>query len=156
MKLWNTLVEHRQRRKGPLPANVHTLTEFRLVESGEHFGLVKMSTKTTTQYSLTTIKWEPEDEALDLSLQVILDPDRILEEIGVDSVLLRTPVFEPAPSRDAPLLISSALGSGTAASASVFKPVAALPAPVGPLLVPEVNPRGKGVRTDFFLQRTSC
>ena len=108
MKLWNTLVGARQ-KKGPLHANIHTLPELRAVDSHETFGLVKMSMEMATQYSLTTIKQEPEDDTLGLSSQEMLDPDRILQEIGVDPTLLNAPVTPPLPpaSLNTPALSST-------------------------------------------------
>ncbi|KAI1784482.1 hypothetical protein LXA43DRAFT_901577 [Ganoderma leucocontextum] len=98
IKLWNTLVEA-QRRSGPQPADIRTLPELRPADSREKFGLVKMSAETATQYSLATIKQEPGDQMIDLSLQDMLDPDRILEEIGVDPALLNVPVPESLPQQ---------------------------------------------------------
>ncbi|KAI1782147.1 hypothetical protein LXA43DRAFT_906615 [Ganoderma leucocontextum] len=99
MKLWNRLVEA-QSASRPLPANIRTLPELRPADSREKFGLVKMSTETATQYSLTTIKQEPGDETNALSLPEVLDADRILEGLGVDPALLNVPqVAEPPPKQ---------------------------------------------------------
>lgn len=88
MKLWNTLIEG-QKQNGPLPANIRTFPELQLVDSGEKFGLVKMSAEVATHYSLVTIKQEPGDDTLDLSSQDLLDTDCILQEISVDPALLK-------------------------------------------------------------------
>nr|VWO98010.1 Carboxylic ester hydrolase (EC [Ganoderma boninense] len=96
MKLWNTLLD--TQKKGH-SSNLHPLPELRLVDSSESFGLVKMSKETATQYSLATIKQEPGDEELNLSLQDVLDPDRILQEIGIDPAHLHMQTPEPRPGQ---------------------------------------------------------
>ena len=90
-KLWNTLVEAQKNGKCS-PASLCPLPELHPANSGEKFGLVRMSMETATQYSLTTIKQEPRDDNLNLSLQDVLDPDCILKEIGVDPTLINTPL----------------------------------------------------------------
>ncbi|PIL31910.1 hypothetical protein GSI_06614 [Ganoderma sinense ZZ0214-1] len=97
-KLWNSLLSA-QKKRAPQPASLRFLPELCLVDSHEKFGLVKMSMETATQYSLATIKQEPGDEAIDLSLPDLLDADHILREIGVDPSLLNAPVptIEPSP-----------------------------------------------------------
>ncbi|KAI1782077.1 hypothetical protein LXA43DRAFT_1069364 [Ganoderma leucocontextum] len=143
MKLWNTLVEA-QRRSGPLPANVRALPELHPGDSGEKFGLVKMSAETATQYSLATIKQEPGDATLDLSSQEMLDPDRILEEIGVDPALLKAPVPESAALHNTPVSKSAALHS---APASVSESAPNAPASVSESAsAPNADLKGKGVK----------
>ncbi|PIL33226.1 hypothetical protein GSI_04676 [Ganoderma sinense ZZ0214-1] len=97
-KLWNTLVEA-EKKKGLKPANLRALPVFCPADSREKFALVKMSAETATQYSLTTIKQEPGDESLVLSSQDVLDPDRILKEIGIDPTLLNTPLESDTPEQ---------------------------------------------------------
>ena len=108
VKLWNTLVEAQKNGKCS-PANLRPLPELRPANSGEKFGLVRMSVETATQYSLTTIKQEPGDDDLNLLLQDVLDPDCILKEIGVDPTLINTPLPDPAPER-APVVDAKSKG----------------------------------------------
>ncbi|PIL33642.1 hypothetical protein GSI_04265 [Ganoderma sinense ZZ0214-1] len=93
-KLWNVLLEA-QKKKATRSSNLRPLPELCPADSGEKFGLVKMSTETATQYSLTAIKQEVNDEEINLTLQDVLDADCILEEIGVDPALVNAPTPTP-------------------------------------------------------------
>lgn len=102
-KLWNTSISAQKNKGRSIPANVHTLPELVPVQSGETFGLMKMSTETAAYYSMVSIKTEEleDSELLDLSSQDILDASKILQEIGVDPSLIHLLPSEDTSKIDA-------------------------------------------------------
>ncbi|TFK92373.1 hypothetical protein K466DRAFT_480747, partial [Polyporus arcularius HHB13444] len=90
--LWNRLITAAQCAR-TLPSDIHRLPEFVSVNSGESFGLVKITPAVAAQQSFVTIKEEPE-EAYDLSVHNLLDANHILDQLGVDPALLLLPLPE--------------------------------------------------------------
>ncbi|KAI0704824.1 hypothetical protein C8Q76DRAFT_631245 [Earliella scabrosa] len=124
-QLWNSLIADTQAKGQPLPAHgVHPLPTMAVVNSGETFGLMKMSVATAAHYALANVKAEPEDDnLLDLSSQDLLDASRVLQEIGIDPALLHlipsnaTP--QPPPTvPTAAAAFSTTMSSAGAASAA--------------------------------------
>ncbi|TFK89020.1 hypothetical protein K466DRAFT_487711, partial [Polyporus arcularius HHB13444] len=100
-KIWNGLISAAQKRGRTLPSGIRALPEFIPVNSGESFGMMKMSAEVAAHHSLATVKQEDINDVYDLSARDILDPTRLLEELGVDPTLLHLPLPD-APKADAP------------------------------------------------------
>ncbi|PIL35895.1 hypothetical protein GSI_01555 [Ganoderma sinense ZZ0214-1] len=83
--------------------------------SGETFGMMKMSPDTAAHQSLTSIKKEPADEEhdlLDLSSQDFLDANYVLSGVGVDpSLLYQLP--QPSSSATSPDVLPEYLRSSS-------------------------------------------
>ncbi len=90
-RFWNSLINAAVKRGDPSPADIHPLPELPKVDSGESFGLVKMSPAVAAQQSFVTIKDEP-DDGCDLSAPDLLDAAHVLGELGIDPALLNLPL----------------------------------------------------------------
>ncbi|KAI1781644.1 hypothetical protein LXA43DRAFT_908157 [Ganoderma leucocontextum] len=78
-------------RKARIDSDMEPLPVLEAPQSDETFGMVKMSPETAAHQSLTSIKKEFVDDEhglFDLSSQDLLDPSRILSEVGIDPSLL--------------------------------------------------------------------
>ncbi|KAI1782658.1 hypothetical protein LXA43DRAFT_1103634 [Ganoderma leucocontextum] len=110
-KKWNKLVDL-LKASGPQPMHVNYVVEFNPPDTGEHFGLVKMNLETAAQYSLSSVKQEPADDLIDLTSQDLLDPSRILAELGIDPALLHALPLSPTPETSGSQLSADAKGKG--------------------------------------------
>ncbi|GBE84526.1 hypothetical protein SCP_0605050 [Sparassis crispa] len=131
-KLWNTLLEDEAVKK---LRGLRCLPEMQAIDSGEVFGLIQAQ-YATTYHNLTcsSIKAEPDEELLDLSLQDEVQACSILEDLSIDPVLYpqlandspvdaAAPPFTSESHTDNPLLtqsspLSPALATGPVASVS--------------------------------------